>query len=142
MKQYPTDPREDARVGLAGPIWGLGAALAAGGAFFLTRAPYWAGLTRLGAFINLFNLIPVWQLDGARGFHALNQRQRWIATAVIAGMWAATGEGLLLLLLLCAAYAAWKGHAPDAPDQTALVQYCGLVAVLAVLTRIPVTLGP
>ncbi len=24
MQQYPVDAREDARVGLAGPIWGLG----------------------------------------------------------------------------------------------------------------------
>ena len=29
LKQYPANAREDARVGLAGPLWGLGAALAA-----------------------------------------------------------------------------------------------------------------
>src|SRR6266581_3932628 len=30
LKQYPADRREDARVGLAGPIWGLGAAVVVG----------------------------------------------------------------------------------------------------------------
>src|SRR5205807_8136402 len=100
LRQYPTDAREDARVGLAGPIWGLGAALAALGVYLVTRAPIWAAIAHLGAFINLFNLVPVWQLDGARGFHALSRHQRWIAAAVIAAMWAATGEGLLVLLLL------------------------------------------
>src|SRR5256885_15722313 len=33
LKQYPTDRREDARVGLAGPIWGAGAAIAAYGVY-------------------------------------------------------------------------------------------------------------
>ena len=33
LKQYPASPREEARVGLAGPIWGLGAAAAAYGTF-------------------------------------------------------------------------------------------------------------
>jgi len=142
LKQYPTDPREDARVGLAGPIWGLGAALAAGIVFVLTRAPYWAGIARLGGFINLFNLTPVWQLDGARGFHALARWQRWTAVGVIAATWAATGEGLLVLLLIFAVIAASHGSAAQEPDHTALVQYAGLVAVLAALTRIPVVTGP
>jgi Zn-dependent protease len=29
LKQYPSDAHEDARTGLAGPLWGLGASLAA-----------------------------------------------------------------------------------------------------------------
>ncbi|HKR54941.1 MAG TPA: site-2 protease family protein [Gemmatimonadales bacterium] len=138
LKQYPADPREDARVGLAGPIWGLGAAAAAYGVYVLTAAPIWAALAQLGAFINLFNLIPVWQLDGARGFHALSRAQRWLAVGVIVVMWAVTSEGLLVLLALAAAYAAWRGPAEKDGDTMAWWQYAGLVTVLSFMTRIPV----
>ncbi|HEX4633540.1 MAG TPA: hypothetical protein VH163_06905, partial [Gemmatimonadales bacterium] len=96
---------------------------------------------QLGAFINLFNLIPVWQLDGARGFHALSHVQRWLAVGVIALMWALTSEPLLILLLLGAAYSAWRGRAIEDGDITAWWQYAGLVAVLSFMTRIAVPGG-
>src|SRR2546430_11600704 len=70
LKQYPTDRREDARVGLAGPIWGAGAAIAAYGVYLATGAGIWGAIAHVGAYINLFNLLPVWQLDGGRGFRS------------------------------------------------------------------------
>lgn len=54
-------------MGLAGPLWGLAAAIAAALAYLATDAPIWAAIARFGAWINLFNLLPVWQLDGSRG---------------------------------------------------------------------------
>ena len=48
LKQYPSDVREDARVGLAGPVWGLGAALAAYAAYRITAAGIW-GRSRTSA---------------------------------------------------------------------------------------------
>ncbi|HEX4560681.1 MAG TPA: site-2 protease family protein [Gemmatimonadales bacterium] len=138
LKQYPADPREDARVGLAGPVWGFGAAAATYGIYRLTGAPIWGALAHLGAFINLFNLIPVWQLDGARGFHALSATQRWLAVGVIVAMWALTSENLLIILLLAAAYEAWRGRSNEEGDATAWWQYAGLVAVLSLMTRIAV----
>src|SRR5438046_4113909 len=94
LKQYPTDRREDARVGLAGPIWGAGAAAAAYAIYFATRAGIWGAIAHVGAFINLFNLIPVWQLDGGRGFRALTRRRSWIAVGVIGQAWVVSAEGL------------------------------------------------
>src|SRR2546422_2398344 len=41
LKQYPADAREDARVGLAGPLWGLGAALAAYAVYRATGVGVW-----------------------------------------------------------------------------------------------------
>src|SRR5437016_2211797 len=84
LKQYPASPREDARVGLAGPLWGLGAAAAAYAAYIGTGGGIWAAIAHFGAWVNLFNLVPVWQLDGGRGFRALTRRQRGDAAAVIA----------------------------------------------------------
>ena len=65
MQQPLGDPRQDARIGLAGPLWGLGAALAAGGLNLATGLPIFLVIARLGAFINLFNLLPFGSLDGA-----------------------------------------------------------------------------
>ena len=138
LKQYPVTPREDARVGLAGPIWGLAAAAAAYAVFRLTSSQTWGAIAQVGAWINLFNLLPVWQLDGARGFRALAKAERWGIVAIMAAMWIATHEGLLVLLFLAAAYAAWRGDAPAEGDRRAAFEFGALVVVLSVMTRIPV----
>src|SRR5207253_3148688 len=39
LKQHVDDPRTDARIGLAGPVWGLGAGLAALGVHAATGVP-------------------------------------------------------------------------------------------------------
>jgi Zn-dependent protease len=142
LKQYPADRREDARVGLAGPIWGLAAALAAYAVYRATGSGIWGAIAHFGAWVNLFNLTPVWQLDGGRGFRALTRPQRWIAVAVIAAMWFLTGEGLLVLLGVAAAASAGFAAAAEAPDRTALLQYSFLIVVLGAMTRIAVPTIP
>ena len=147
---YPKDRIADARVGLAGPVWGLGAALACLAMYVWTDIPAWGALAHVGAWINLFNLIPVWQLDGAHGFRAMTRQHRWIAAGVIAAAWFATAEGLLVLMLLAAAWAAWKGVAVAGPvagagdaaehsDWRTLIEYSALIVALAALTQIPVS---
>jgi Zn-dependent protease len=138
LKQYPANAREDARVGLAGPLWGLGAAFAAYVVYRATGVGVWGAIAHFGAWVNLFNLVPVWQLDGARGFRALTRQQRWTAVAVIAVMWLVTSEGLLVLLGIAAAAAAGLARAADDPDHTALLQYAFLVGVLSLMARIAV----
>jgi Zn-dependent protease len=138
LHQYPQTPREDARVGLAGPLWGLGASAATLIAHWLTQLPILAAIGSVGAWINLFNLVPFWQLDGARGFRALSRQQRWLATAVIAATWAVTGEGLLALLLIAAAVRCFAGDADATGDGRGLATYSGLVISLALLSRFPV----
>lgn len=139
LKQHPASPIENARVGLAGPLWGLGAALGCLLVYALSGAPAWAAIARVGAWINLFNLLPVWQLDGARGFAALSQAQRWVATAALALAWIATQEGLLVLLAIVAAVRALERSAPARSDGATLAQYVVLVAALsAVVTALRV----
>src|SRR5207253_3338673 len=41
LKQHITDPLTDAKIGLAGPVWGLGAAFAAFAVYMLTGARIW-----------------------------------------------------------------------------------------------------
>ncbi len=137
-QQHLASTREDARVGLAGPVWGLGAAIACAIAFALTDLPILAGIAKLGAWINLFNLIPIWQLDGGRAFNALGRSDRWLAAIAASAAWAITEESFLMFLLLGAAYrAAFTPPAPQS-DRPTLVAYVALVALLSVLTQIPV----
>jgi Zn-dependent protease len=142
MKQLPASPREEARVGLAGPVWGLGAALACALAFFATGAPFWAAITQWGARINLFNLIPVRPLDGGRGFAALSRGQ--VAIVVLAFgvslLW--SGEGMLWLLLLVGGARLIGGGVAGPGDRRAAVEFVVLVAALTALTALPVALPP
>jgi len=134
LKQHIDDPVVDARIGLAGPLWGLGAGLAALAVFAITKAPIWGAIAALTGFINLFNLIPIWQLDGARGFHALSQWQRLTVVAVVALALVATGQGLLIVLGLVAAFRAFQ-KTSGAGDLQTLVTFVMLVAALSWLAR-------
>jgi Zn-dependent protease len=138
MKQRPVNPREDARIGLAGPIWGLGATLVAYAAAMASGSALWMAIAHISASINLFNLLPVWQLDGGRCFAALTKEQRWAATAAIGAGWFICGDGLLLLLMIVAVVRAAASEAPASPDIGALAQYVGLVLALSLLVRVAV----
>ena len=124
---------DDARVGLAGPIWGLGAAAAAWAAAIATGSPLLGAVAQAGARVNLFNLVPVWQLDGARAFRALSRGQRLLACAAIVLAWWASGEAFLLLVLVAAAVRALSRDAPEPGDPGALVQLTGVLAALAAM---------
>lgn len=138
MKQYPHTVREDARVGLAGPIWGLGAAIAVLVAYAVTRHPLLAAVASVGAWINLFNLVPFWTLDGGRGFRALSRGQRWIVVAVIAAVFAVSQEGMLALLGIAAIVQAFGSGAPNLGDRRTLLEYTALVVCLSAVAALPV----
>jgi len=133
MRQYPHDVGEDARVGLAGPIWGLGSAVAAWLAAITTGLPIWYAIAHTAAWLNLFNLLPIWQLDGGRGFRALTRKQRGIAAAAAVAMWALTHQTILLLIALGAGYRLFSRDYPAEDDNIVLMQYVGLIVLLSML---------
>jgi Zn-dependent protease len=135
MRQSPINPREDARVGLAGPLWGLGAAAAAYAVGVAGGGGLWLAIAHIGAWINLFNLLPVWQLDGSRGFAALTRAHRWVVVGAFAAAWIIAADGLLLLLLLTAGVRAAAGAAPAERDTGALLRFVAITIVLAVVCR-------
>jgi Zn-dependent protease len=133
MKQYPGNVAEDARVGLAGPIWGLGSAIAAWLAAIATGLPVWYAIAHTAAWLNLFNLLPIWQLDGGRGFRALMRKQRGMAAGVAIAMWAVTHQTILLLIALGAGYRLFSRDYPADDDNIVLMQYAGLIVLLSLL---------
>ena len=141
LKQHPASAREDARVGLAGPVWGLGASLFALALYAWTGNALWAAVARAGAWVNLFNLIPVWQLDGSRGIRSLNRMQVWMLAVVSAAMWMAVEDGMLVLLTLALAFRAYTKRDDPEPDWAGLMQFCGLIVTLSLLCLIPMPRG-
>ena len=137
LKQLPANVMQDSRVGLAGPIWGLGSAVFCFLLGAATQAPIFGAIAASAAWMNLFNLIPVWQLDGGRGYRALTRGLRWIALGAILILWALTRQGVLCLLALGAGYRLFvhKDFAPEV-DYVALGQFVGLIAALSLMARL------
>jgi Zn-dependent protease len=100
----------------------------------VTGAPLWMAIAQLTGFINLFNLIPVWQLDGARGFHALSGPQRIAIVALSAVAFLLTWQKLLLVVIGFAIYQTAFGRSGPG-DRRAFATFVSLVAALAWLSR-------
>jgi len=138
LKQSPSTPHADARVGLAGPVWGLGAALATYGLFLATKAPALSQIAGFTALINLFNLTPVWQLDGSRGFNALSREERWLVVIVIGIVFWLTQQRFVLLPGVIAIWRAFDKNAPAERDPSTLGTF---IILLAALSWLSATLG-
>lgn len=125
----------EADVGLAGPLWGMGAALVAYGIYRATNVGYWATLAGWGALINLFNLLPVWQLDGAHAFKAMSRPHRVTATLVLLAAAVLSHERMIWLPFLGAAWAVFRRPAARA-DVRALGYYVFLVGALTLIAAV------
>jgi Zn-dependent protease len=134
LKQHVDDPITDAKIGLAGPVWGLGAALASLGVYAATGTQIWLAIAHLTAFLNLFNLVPVWQLDGSRGFHALSRVERWAVVAPIGVMLWITGQRLLFIV---GGVAVWRASQKEVGpgDRRVLATFVLLVVLLSWIAK-------
>jgi len=134
LKQHIADPLTDAKIGLAGPVWGLGAAITAFGIYAVTGAPIWRAIAQLTGFLNLFNLIPVWQLDGSRGLHVLARWERWALVAAIVAALMMTEQRLLFIV---GGVAVWRALQQEAGpgDARVLATFVVLIIALSWLAR-------
>ncbi|EDY16246.1 peptidase M50 [Chthoniobacter flavus Ellin428] len=152
LQQQFFSPREDARHGLAGPTWGLGASVIAALLGLLFHSPLCLLVAQFNAWINLWNLTPVWQLDGSRGFHALRRPERIIASLAFVAAWLpldvhrhgdgsdsiALGVRLAFIAAACCVYGVMRKNEPEATDSRAIWQYVGLCAALTAFNWVPV----
>src|SRR5229473_1990722 len=65
QRSHPTDALKQAQIGIAGPIAGTIGATAAFALYGTLHNPVLLLAALIGFYINLFNLIPIWQLDGS-----------------------------------------------------------------------------
>jgi Zn-dependent protease len=136
LKQLRIHPIQDSRVGLAGPIYGLGAAAFALAAGYFTGGKAWDAIAHFGAVINLFNLIPVWTLDGSRGFTSQTRQQRVIILVAAGVLWWVTGQVMLGLVTLGAGYRLFTKDAAQEPDNVGMGQFLGLLAALSAVAML------
>lgn len=138
------DAAAEARVGLAGPIFGSLATLVPLGIWLASGEEFWRALAYVGFLINLLNLLPVLPLDGGRAMAALSP---WVWAVGYAGLVALTfafPNPVLLLILIFGGLETWnrwkRRHTPEARAYHAVggrtralvaVTYLGLAAALA-----------
>ncbi len=132
-----------ASIALAGPLFGLGAALACLGLFAWTHQQVYLALAHTGAFINLLNLIPVLGLDGAQATYALTKLQRGLLLGSAIALFAVMQQGVFLFL---AAGMGWRMFTKDEPAEASnrtMVYYLLLLFALGAFLRIvpPGTVG-
>lgn len=137
LRQHHFTPREDARIGLGGPTWGMVGAIVTFAAYALTQNPMLAAVGHVAAWINLFNLLPIWQLDGGRAMHALSRAQRGLLLVAILVLWAVTHEGFLVLLAGVTTYRLFSRDWPEEGDWKTVIQFVGLLVGLSLLLAIP-----
>ena len=137
LKQHPATVDEDAQVGLAGPIWGLAAALIAFVVGVAGGGAIWTAIAQAAGLLNLFNLMPLGPLDGGRAFNALSRPQRLLVAAALLVAWLVTHNGIALLVLILAAARAFGPQAPEKPNWPIAIELIVLVAALSWLATLP-----
>jgi Zn-dependent protease len=137
LRQRVDDPVTDALIGLAGPVYGLAAGIVAAIVAMITQSHLWFAIAQLTGYLNLFNLIPIWQLDGSRGFHALARPARWLIVGIAVGMFVITQQGLLLAIAGVAAFRAMQQTTVKTHSRT-LATFAILIVALSVLAELPV----
>lgn len=145
-RQRLSNPREEAQVGLAGPLWGLGSVIACYGLYLATGQLMFAAIAKLAAVINLFNLIPIWQLDGGHAYKAFSRPHRWLAAAAASTIWATMPETdevqyfLVFVLMACAVARAGFDRPSREPDLVSALEYAALIVALGLAAQIPAPL--
>jgi len=135
--------REDlAAIALAGPLFGLTAALACYAIFWGTHNPLFLILTYTGAWLNLFNLIPVLGLDGAQACYALSTMQRALLAATCVVFFGLTlgptmsFDNVQWIFLFVALGMGWKTmvrDTPEMPDTRTFVYFQSLLILLGMV---------
>jgi Zn-dependent protease len=97
-----------------------------------------------GATINAFNLIPFWQLDGARGLKALSRAQRLGIVAVGAATALATHQWMPAVVAAFAvprAFETGPGGPHEHGDRGAFGLFATLIVALAIVASLPASVA-
>jgi Zn-dependent protease len=141
--------REDlAAIALAGPLFGLVAALACWGLYWQTHLQIFLVLANVTAWLNLLNLIPVFGLDGAQATFALSRMQRAMIGVTCVIFFALTcardpmeysNVNNHYLFLMIAGGMGWRcftNDAPEEPHSGTLVYFLSLLLALGLILQL------
>jgi Zn-dependent protease len=122
-----------AEVSLAGPVAGFCAAAFCEAMWLKTGNSLWAALARTGAWINVLNLIPVWQLDGSGAFAAIGKFQRAAILAASVALWLGLHEGVYLLVAAGATYRLFTKDEPEEKSLSVTIYFCVVLLILGLV---------
>jgi len=139
-----------ARIALAGPLYGLGAAVACLLLAFGMHNTLFLVLAYFGAWINLINLAAVLGLDGAQATYALSRLQRGLiaATCVLffvlsfRGMDSPDNHWVFLIVAGCMVWRLFTNDEPEKPSTRTFAYFQGLVILLGALVVYTLPLMP
>jgi Zn-dependent protease len=124
-------------ISLAGPLAGFLTAVACAAIWWQTGNPLWAALARIGAVLNLLNLIPIWILDGGQAVLALSKTERIILLTACLALWLVLGENMFFLVALGAGYQVFfAGDLPPRPSRAVTIYYLALLTALGGIIRL------
>ena len=141
------DALTEARVGLAGPVFGAVASAAVAIAGLATHTQLLEALGYFGFFINLFNLLPVPPLDGGRAMAAMAPWMWFLGFGGLVLLEFLQPNPILLIICLFSGYTLYQRwhhrHSPTAAEQAYYkvtprnrmlvgATYIGLILALAI----------
>jgi Zn-dependent protease len=141
-----------AAIALAGPLYGLVAALGCMAVWKLWPLEIFLVLANVGAYINLLNLLPILGLDGAQATYALSRLQRGLIAAtcfLFFGLTVSASGGDLMgantqwVFAIVGAGLLWRCFTRDVPEKPhtgTMIYFMALVLALGFLLLS--TLGP
>lgn len=108
MKEMPKSAKQEAIIGMGGPLLGGLASLACFYIYEMSNETYWLAMGYVGCFLNLFNLVPLGFLDGGRIATAISL-WLWVPGAIILGILAfKIGSPLIFLVLIMGLFEGYK----------------------------------
>ena len=132
-----------ASISLAGPMYGLMAALACYGLFVSTHLPIFMVLVYVGAWVNFLNLLPVLGLDGAQATFALSRLQRGLIAATCfvlfsltitnGDLFGQTTQWIFLIVGLGMGWRCFTRDEPEKPSTRTFLYFQTLIVVLGVI---------
>jgi Zn-dependent protease len=120
-------------IALAGPFFGLLFAVVCGGVALYTGSPLFSALVHVSAWLNVFNLIPVFGLDGAQATYALDRTQRWLVLATALIFFGLLHELMFALVAVGMAWRLWQGGYAAKPSTKTMVQFVLLLFALGLM---------
>jgi Zn-dependent protease len=125
-----------AEVSLAGPFAGLVGAAICALLYLRTSYGLWAVLGHSSAVLKVWNLTPVWVLDGGQAANALAKLERIILLAVALILWLVAGQGIFFLVAAGFTYRLFTKDLPPLPSRATLIYYLTLLAAYAALLHL------
>ncbi len=87
LKRNPGTAWEDALVGIGGPVFGTLAGLVCYGIYMVTGNPMFAAIALFTFLLNLFNMVPLYPLDGGRIVSAVSPYIWLLGVVLMAGLY-------------------------------------------------------